>query len=85
MKRGRSLQWWHENKHRFPNVYALAKKVLVAQATQCDVERNLSHASFILSYLRNNLDDETFHQVLFLYENRHLWGIQDAVPIFGNE
>lgn len=61
----------------------LAYKVLTAQATQCDVERNFSHGGQILDQLRGNLTDETFHQILFLYENRHLWGPEDAVAIFG--
>lgn len=82
IRRGRTLQWWHENKHQWPHVYPKAKAKLCAQGTQCDVERNFSHGGIILNDLRNALDDETFHMILFLYENRHLWGPGDALAVF---
>jgi len=84
-KRGRCLQWWHENKKDWPHVWPVAKKTLPAQGTQCDVERNWSHGKHILEDLRSSMDEETFHMILFLYENRHLWGIGDSVAIFGNQ
>jgi hypothetical protein len=76
------LQWWAENEHLFPRTAKLAYKVLTAQGTQCDVERNLSVAGLLLDELRQSMTEDTLHELLFLFENRHLWGADMAHEIF---
>ena len=85
LQRGRSLQWWWEHKDIYPNVVQLALKVLSAQGTQCDVERNFSHAGIILNYLRSSMSPDLLHVILFLYENRHLWSVDDAEFVLGSD
>ena len=53
------------------------------EAAHVAVERNFSHARHILDTLRASMSDETFHKILFLYENRHLWVDVDPILIFG--
>lgn len=82
IKRGNSLKWWHENCTRFPRTARLARRVLAAQATESDVERNYSHAGYVLSQLRSSLSPEMFHKIVFIYENRRLISAADANAIF---
>jgi hypothetical protein len=82
-KRGICLSWWRDNQRRFPLTHQLALKVLTAQATESDVERNYSHARHILESLRASMSAEMFHMILFLYENRPLWAHIDPAAIFG--
>lgn len=84
-ERGSSLKWWHDNKSRFPLVSKLAQRVLTAQGTQSDVERNWSHGGHILNNLRLSMSPKMFHMILFLYENREMWINVDAALIFGHK
>jgi hypothetical protein len=85
-KIGLALLWWHANEQSFPIAARMAYKYLVMQASECDVERNYSHAGHILEKKRGRLSDKNLHMILFLYENRSYWSdLTDAevVEIFG--
>ena len=47
--------FWKIHEHRFPILAKVARRVLCASGTSCDVERLFSRAGLICSALRNRL------------------------------
>lgn len=68
------LEWWKQNKHRFPILARLAKKFLAITATSAPAERVFSIASKILSNTRvGMLGPEMAGKTLYVSENWNNW------------
>ncbi|CAG8474983.1 3253_t:CDS:2 [Cetraspora pellucida] len=61
-----SLQWWADNKCRFPVLAKIAQDYLAIQGTCVPCEEAFSTASITISKLRNHLNPETAHASLCL-------------------
>ena len=60
------LEWWMENKRRFPVLYKLALKYLCIPATSVSSERVFSTAGDIVTASRSCLSTENVNMLLFL-------------------
>jgi len=69
MDSGNSLDWWRENKLKFPVLSQLAKRFLSAPATSVPSEQLFSGAGIICTPKRNRLEGETVEKLLFLKYN----------------
>jgi hypothetical protein len=72
-KVGIAVLWWEQYEQKFPISARVARRSMVKQAAESDVERNYSHAGHIFEKKRASLSDKTLHMILFLYENRSYW------------
>jgi hypothetical protein len=63
------LQWWHERKHKLPKLFALAMRVLSAQATEVPCERLFSSAGNIFTVSRQSMLPITLARLLFINAN----------------
>ena len=63
------LQWWKENKSRFPLLSQLAARYLAIPATSVPCERVFSAAGHIVSEKRACLLPENVNMLVFLAEN----------------
>lgn len=63
------LDWWKENRRRFPLMANLAKKYLCVTATSTPSERVFSAAGNIITPLRSLLKPEKVNQLVFLAKN----------------
>lgn len=66
------LKWWEENKHRYPELYALAKIVHAVPASQASCERCFSIVTFVYSRYRTNLTEEHLDAILLTKFNKDL-------------
>ena len=67
------LEFWHRNRHRFPRLYKLSRRVLIAPASTASVERMFSKAGIILAPRRLKTGDESFESQIFGHMNRYLF------------
>ncbi|XP_044766203.1 E3 SUMO-protein ligase ZBED1-like [Coccinella septempunctata] len=63
------LQWWHERKLLYPNLYILMKRRLCVPATSVPCERVFTKAGQVLNTKRSSLKPEKASQILFLNYN----------------
>lgn len=67
------LQFWEENKLRFPELYKLAKIVHSVPAAQASCERAFSIVSFVYSRYRTALTEKHLNDILLAKFNRDLF------------
>lgn len=67
------FKWWEENKHKYPELYALAKIVHAVPASQASCERAFSIVSFVYSRYRTNLTEGHLDAILLTKFNKHLF------------
>lgn len=77
------LQWWHEKKGKCPRLFALAMRVLSAQATEVPCERLFSGAGRIFSDSRKSMHPSTLAQLVFINANHPLL-VQDRTQLTEN-
>mgnify|MGYP002379593554 CR=1 FL=1 len=65
------LQYWEKYKTHFPNVHAVARKVLSIPASNTEVERLFSNSKMVMTDKRTRLDPEKLNKMLFLRKNLH--------------
>jgi len=63
------LKWWYDNKHNYPYLSQLARKMLCALGTSVPCERVFSKAGLLLSDRRCNLSSKKAEMLLFLNQN----------------
>lgn len=63
------LKWWFDNKHNYPYLNQLARKMLCALGTSVPCERVFSKAGLLLSDRRCNLSSKKAEMLLFLNQN----------------
>lgn len=63
------LKWWFENKHNYPYLSQLARKMLCALGTSVPCERVFSKAGQVLSDRRSSLSSKKVQMLLFLNYN----------------
>jgi len=67
--KGNPLQWWADNRSRFPAVATLAQQLLCIPATSVPSERLFSKAGDVITKKRNSLDPLKAKKIIFLMEN----------------
>lgn len=67
------LQFWEENKLRFPELHKLAKIVHSVPAAQASCERAFSIVSFVYSRYRTALTENHLHDILMAKFNKDLF------------
>ena len=65
------LGYWTKNKNQFPNIHAIARKVLVIPASNTEVERLFSCSKMIMTDKRTRLDPDRLNKLIFLRKNLH--------------
>ena len=65
--------YWNRNAVRFPRLYKLSRRILIAPASTASVERVFSKASVILGPRRLSTADERFESELFGHLNKELF------------
>jgi hypothetical protein len=63
------FEWWHNNKNNYPNLYNIAMRFLIIQATSANSERVFSTAGYILSCKRSRLSEVHAKMLIFLNKN----------------
>lgn len=75
----RLLEWWAENRLRFPNLALMARQFLSVPATSASAERLFSLAGANFSDHRKNMTDEHLADLLFakinVFMNRRFQGV----------
>jgi len=66
------LKWWFDNKHNYPYLNQLARKMLCALGTSVPCERVFSKAGLLLSDRRCNLSSKKAEMLLFLNQNTYI-------------
>uniref|UniRef100_A0A1B0CN59 Putative hat family c-terminal dimerization region n=1 Tax=Lutzomyia longipalpis TaxID=7200 RepID=A0A1B0CN59_LUTLO len=66
------LEWWKNQKERFPLVFQEAQKFLGIPATSASSERTFSTAGQILRARRSALKSENVNTLIFLAQNSHV-------------
>ena len=56
---GTLLNFWYKNRHEFPKLSAVAKKILSIPASSAENERSFSKLNYILNDRRDSLSAET--------------------------
>lgn len=67
------LQWWQQNKDRFPRLYGVARFILAIPASSAGPERLFSTAGRLVKF-RPNLRAEMVDEIIFLKSNYDLFG-----------
>jgi hypothetical protein len=62
------LDFWRNNKKKFPALYCIAKMVLCTTATSVPSESNFSDAGNVLEDNRSRMSPDCFEEVMFLFE-----------------
>lgn len=70
------LDFWRKKKEEYPTLAAIARNVLVIQATSGESERHFSSAGRIVSESRSRLDADSVESLVVLREAsiNNLWG-----------
>ena len=63
------LNWWHQNRERYPSLAIIAKKCLCIPATSVPSERVFSTASDIVTAQRSQLKSKYADRIIFLKKN----------------
>lgn len=67
------MDFWEENKNKYPDIYPLARVIFAAAPTQVSVERCFSALAFILNKYRFSLTDENLNNILFVRLNKQIF------------
>lgn len=67
------LEFWKENKQKFPMLSELADIIMAISPTQTSVERSFSAFSFIFNRYRQRMDPENLKNVLLVRLNKDLF------------
>lgn len=67
------MDFWENNKNKYPDIYPLARVIFAAAPTQVSVERSFSALAFILNKYRFNLTDENLNDILFIRLNKQIF------------
>lgn len=65
------LDYWTKNKNQFPNIHAIARKVLAIPASNTEVERLFSCSKMTVTDKRTRLDPDKLNKLIFLRKNLH--------------
>jgi hypothetical protein len=68
-----SLDWWKQNKSRFPRLAVLARRYLCCPATSSSAERLFSASGEILSERRTRLSAENLSGLVLIQDNSKLF------------
>eukprot|EP01132_Coremiostelium_polycephalum_P004342 gene4342-5434_t len=72
-RRTSMLEWWKQNKTKFPNIYNVARSILCIPATPDSSEKILTNQSLRLppefSFKKTRLNHENYQNILFLNTN----------------
>lgn len=63
------LQYWNNNKSRFPTIAKVARKFLSAPSTSVDSERLFSATSNVINEKRNRIACDKAEMLLFVKKN----------------
>jgi hAT family C-terminal dimerisation region len=63
------LQWWRENRFRFPNTATAARKWLCVPGTSTPSERVFSHCGIALSAKQNSMQGDALMNQILLKNN----------------
>jgi len=63
------LKWWKEHENIFPNISALARRILCIPATSAPVERVFSTAGNTITKKRSRLACEKAGDIIFLHDS----------------
>ena len=66
------IQWWRDNKNKFPNLSVMARQCLGTPATSATVERLFSHVGFVCAKARKSLKPKTVQDIAFAKMNTEL-------------
>lgn len=66
------MWWWNRNKNYFPNLYEFAKRFFSIHPSAAPIERCWSLASYTITNHRQQMNNETFQNLLFYKYNNHL-------------
>lgn len=65
------LEYWKKNRIHFPNIYAIARRILAIPASNTEVERLFSCSKMTITDKRTRLDPDRLNKIIFLRKNRH--------------
>ena len=60
------LQWWEQNRERFPNIYTLSLRYLCVPATNAVAEGKFCLSKYLISEKRTNLKARNVNDLMFL-------------------
>jgi len=63
------LSWWATNRHKYPSVAAVTRRLLAVPATSVASEHFISKAGNVITKKRNFLASAKGHSVVFCVEN----------------
>ncbi len=63
------LRYWKKHQNRFPNIHAVARKVLAIPASNTEVERLFSSSKLTMTDQRTRLDPDRLNKLIFLRKN----------------
>lgn len=66
------LNWWAQNKSRFPRLSTLARRIFSMPASSAAPERNFSTAGFVLNERRTRLSPSSVEGILVCHSNYDL-------------
>ena len=75
------LLWWKARVDKYPNLSALARRILAIPATSAPSERLFSQASLLLTKKRSRLTDDNASKLMFLNGCWKL--VEDAFDVDG--
>jgi len=67
------MQFWEQNKLKYPRLFIISKSLLSIPATNLSSERNFSYAGITLSDKRSSLDPSNVNKLLFTRSNFDLY------------
>lgn len=68
-----AMDFWSENKNKYPHIFELACIIFAAAPTEVSVERCFSALAFILNKYRSCLSDENINLILFIRLNTSIF------------
>lgn len=69
------IQFWENNKHKFPELYEMSKAIYAIAPTQAIVERSFSVLSHVFSHRRYQLKTDLLKDILTICFHKDLFGI----------
>lgn len=72
-RKSHAMDFWETYKHKYKEIYILAKIIFAAAPTEVSVERCFSWLAFILNKYRYSLSDENLDTILFIRLNKKIF------------